>query len=55
MLLGDKFSKAFDFHQIGLVNVQALHTLHVTETGTLSSDGIKKIIFIIEKFTQIYL
>jgi hypothetical protein len=31
-----------------------LHTLHVTETGTLknSSNGIRKIIYIIYKFTQ---
>jgi hypothetical protein len=28
--LGDKFSKAFDFHQADLVNVlKTLHTLHV--------------------------
>ncbi len=42
-------------HQANLVNVpkhMGLHTLQVT--GTLSSNGIRKIIYITYKFTQIY-
>jgi hypothetical protein len=55
----DKFSKA-DFFLADLLDVHthcrySLQTLHVTEAETLSSNGIRKMIYITYKFTQIYL
>jgi hypothetical protein len=52
--LGDEFSKAFDFHQADLV-----HTWQVTSHSSClyksKWEWDKEVIFVIYKFTQVYL